>query len=645
MALPYHSNPNAIEVRLMNDKKRKHWEQIASRHWPWNNINDLKKSTDFGDLYPRDGPGRSPYASKLALMTIERMFSVFERVRIEAINGGGDIPIEQAMVFAQMYREAIIFVANVVAESKHDGSGDDAFENAVFVGNVIWGLVESIFMRPSNRSIVADLVEWANTTFGIAQEQFAEIQKMNSFGSKRIEEQDLFWEAIINQILVGQFRSAANILEMSSDYRNNTSFQRMVGILQLFDYHQLHVEKSVPKFNYALKEVQKNAKYFENNEPLKFICNLLMGDIETFEAISNRLSKPWYEVLPAYILFKTPEATFYDLSKCAKDLHSVIGKPSEDGIIGDIILDLMKTEWIRAMKTLASVKSMLWISAHLFDLILKTAKDVCTEEIEDLRDEVFIQFSKELFKTKGSIPLLRPAVEYVMSTKLFKHDYIEPILIIIAEDDHFESMELLEEILSICKENGLYEAYSEITRAMAIYALREGNWQGGVIAACRNEGRQLMDMVAHFIMIHAPPSEIKNCIDLDAFESTVAHSDMMLFLLHYNHFHKAVKNGNIAECTRLLHHIIISNLAPQEFLFILFDNLAQILDATYRSSDKTLLNKEAISTLQRCLAIYQKQSELRAAGSARKTEQTEEINRQLTYFHQVLCYAQARTAP
>lgn len=54
------------------------------------------------------------------------------------------------MVFAQMYREAISFVANVVAESKHDGSGDDAFENAVFVGNVIWGLVESIFMRPSS---------------------------------------------------------------------------------------------------------------------------------------------------------------------------------------------------------------------------------------------------------------------------------------------------------------------------------------------------------------------------------------------------------------------------------------------------------------------------------------------------------------
>ena len=87
----------------------------------------------------------------------------------------------------------------------------------------------------------------------------------------------------------------------------------MVSILALFNYEILHSDPSGNAFEYAQNQVRKHIDTFVEDEPLHFICNMLLGDIDAFKQASQTLSRQWYELLPAYIMFSQPKANFNDL--------------------------------------------------------------------------------------------------------------------------------------------------------------------------------------------------------------------------------------------------------------------------------------------------------------------------------------------
>uniref|UniRef100_A0AC34GH79 Nuclear pore complex protein Nup85 n=1 Tax=Panagrolaimus sp. ES5 TaxID=591445 RepID=A0AC34GH79_9BILA len=279
----------------------------------------------------------------------------------------------------------------------------------------------------------------------------------------RIEEKDFFWTSVVSLILVGQFQSAISVLSLASDARNNMKLQRMITLLQLFDFETLHSDQNGDKMLYAQRQVRKYKEAFADDEPLNFIANMLLGDIDTFKHASETLSRPWYEILPAYILFSNPTATVNDLADLTMKLFNAIGvnAPNSNKFLDEFIISLMKMKWIEALNNLASVTSLLWLSVHLFDLILKIDDSRLTEEIEAIRDTVFITYAKEIFRTTTDPKLIPCAVTYAFATKEYKYDFVEPFMILIAENDGPKKKELIETVMTLCQEYGLYQAYHE----------------------------------------------------------------------------------------------------------------------------------------------------------------------------------------
>lgn len=81
----------------------------------------------------------------------------------------------------------------------------------------------------------------------------------------------------------------------------------------LFDFKDLHFESSAGNFKLAQKDVKKHMASFANDEPLYFVCKLLLGDIGAFKQAAYSLSRQWYEILPAFIIFAKPTAEYKDL--------------------------------------------------------------------------------------------------------------------------------------------------------------------------------------------------------------------------------------------------------------------------------------------------------------------------------------------
>uniref|UniRef100_A0A914PCD8 Nuclear pore complex protein Nup85 n=1 Tax=Panagrolaimus davidi TaxID=227884 RepID=A0A914PCD8_9BILA len=443
------------------------WNAKVDSLWPWKEeiLNEYREKVDASKFYPVSGPEQSPYGSNGATRLIIQMHSVFNKISEMAAEN--KITIEDAMTYAEMYRKAIRKTTEEICQQAHV-SEEAFYADSLIVASTVWGLVESILIRPSNRSIVADLIEWANDTFGQANELLNEVEKQAA-AAPRVEEKDFYWTSVISLILVGQFQSASKVLSLASDARHNMKLQRMMSLLQLFDYNDLHADPSGSKFIYAKKQVQKYKEAFADDEPLIFIANMLLGDISTFKKASESLSRQWFELLPAYILFSNPTATVDDLNDLTMELYNAIGINAQKSynFLNKFIMSLMKMNWIEALHDLASVASLLWLSVHLFDLILKIDDSRLTEEIETIRDTVFITYAKEIFRTTTNSKLIPCAVTYAFATKEYKYDFVEPFLCLIAANDGPRNPDLIETLMKICQEYGLFQAFHEITLALS----------------------------------------------------------------------------------------------------------------------------------------------------------------------------------
>jgi hypothetical protein len=621
------------------------WNVKVDSLWPWKDdtIDEYKQKVGFLPFYSSSGANQSPYGTDGATKLVIQMHSIFSKVSEMANHN--KISIEEAMSFAELYRKAIRKTTEEIC--KQANMSEEAFyADSLIVADTVWGLVESILIRPYDRSVVADLIDWGNETFGQARELLNEVEKQAP-SVPRIEEKDFYWSCIISLLLVGQFRSASNVLSLASDARHNMKIQRMMSLLGLFDYQSLHSDSTGEKLSYAQKQVNKHIDSFIDDTPLHFIAKLLIGDIQTFKQVAERLSHQWYELLPAFILFSKPAATVNDLGDLTMELYNAAGvnAPNSHPFLNNFIISLMKMQWIEALNDLASVASLLWLSVHLFDLILKIDDSRLTEEIETIRDTVFITYAKEVFRTTKNPKLIPCGVTYAFATKEYKYDFVEPFLIIIAENDGPKNPELIEILSRICQDYGFYQAFHEITLALACNALRVKDWSTALYWALQNESIDVLETISSFVLTSASPAAIKSLHVFKEANEVIAQSDGMKFLFDFHQFNISLEVRDIPKATGLLHDLIISNRAPSDFVHVLFDNIADVIDATNKCLDKEpLLNPEAITKLQRCLTLFQTQEEIRSQGSARKFDHYERIDKKLTALHAVLLNALALTA-
>ena len=94
-----------------------------------------------------------------------------------------------------------------------------------------------------------------------------------------------------------------------------------------------------------------------------------------------------------------------------------------------------------------------------------------------------------------------------------------------------------------------------------------------------------MDTVSYFVLLNADPAAIKAINVFKEEDEIIGQSDAMKFLYHFYQFNVALSARDIPVCTTLLHDLIVSNLAPPEFVHVLFDNIAEVIDATNKILD------------------------------------------------------------
>uniref|UniRef100_A0A7E4W2M9 Nuclear pore complex protein Nup85 n=1 Tax=Panagrellus redivivus TaxID=6233 RepID=A0A7E4W2M9_PANRE len=642
---------NRPKVYRRSPKSRGEAPKINPEEWrgkleplsPWSDLEAVKTEHEYPSI-PLTEIESVYSAEKEFTHMVQQLHSIFMKAGNMAKVSGNALTVEESMVFADNYHDLIRQTMNDLADrtdvSPHVG-------DAMVVGDIVWGLIEGLLIRPQNRSVVADLIEWAQSTFPQASKYFNEVQSLAAT-TLRVEDDPIYWHSVLAQISVGQTKSAAAVLQMSSNYRNNINMQRMVTLLAAFNVNALHSsDEAGDSFRAAQRQVHDNLHHFVDDEALVLMCRLLIGDTDAFKKLSTVLDRPWYELMPGYILYTNATASMNDLYELVHDLFKLIGTAESQfsiDLLNEVIFLLSRTEWIQAIKHVSSVPSLVWLSVHLFDLLIKTEVSFLTEEVEVIHDDIFGAYSRLLFRNFNDFSSVEAAVTYGQAAyNPERSEFVDPWLTITV-NNYLQQKDVTsaENCFNLAQCHGFIDSPNKISQGISHFFLLQRDWARAITWAMRNENLDIINSVCYFILSNAPPGELK---DMHVFKDQppTNESEALVFLHNFHLFHASLEPLDVAKCTQLLHNLIINQLAPPAFMHVLFDNLARVIDATNKVLERQpLLNVKAVESLQHCVVLYQAQSEVRAECFQHIDEAIHKYNPRMAHLHAVLSTALAQ---
>ncbi|VDN60106.1 unnamed protein product [Dracunculus medinensis] len=430
---------------------------------------------------------------------------------------------------------------------------------------LIWSLVEIIFMKSHDSSIVIDLITWARLCFPFTY-YVDEISPCLRQSKIRSLDKRIFWQQIAYFLLSGLFKNAITMLET---------------------YGQIADDEAVRKLADEIRDLCME-KYFESNRDAEMIALLLSGDQETLLSLSHLVDN-WFELVPAYALFIRPYAALSDLHEIAKTCANICG--CNDHPIDDIISSLFSLDAPRALQNIARASADWWLAAHLADLLQKADNRTTTVFGVDIRQHLLVDYALSLFSYSG---LWQISFDYLKECGSDGFEKLELLIPAVPLNSDITAIKLND----LCLDLGLNHLCADINKAMAYRMLRHKEWGSALTWALRSVDTSLHSAIADYILHFCPPEVISSIAVLEQMSEIMLKTPALVFLHEYRKFQNLLRDGDKTEAVNLLVTLIIYDFAPDKFRANLFNDLITILNL-----DCGVVNKERTMQVLQYLAI------------------------------------------
>uniref|UniRef100_A0A8R1DQ38 Nuclear pore complex protein Nup85 n=2 Tax=Caenorhabditis japonica TaxID=281687 RepID=A0A8R1DQ38_CAEJA len=500
------------------------------------------------------------------------MFSVFDRCQR---GSSPDKPLDTASccTFSTAYRSVLYNAA--VSHNSTEFMTDFA----------LWSLYEKLWFSPGNSSICADLILWANQSFNFVKEAVENAADALDPVSGIAEE---FWKGVAITLLTCNFQECIELLSL---LERTPEIEAFVGMLNFFDHENLSDEAMVDRVNEwkeLMRENMANGSY-ENNENLKYMAKLLLGEERYLCSIAPRVLNEWWQYLPFYVLVKNPFAGHSELIELASECRYTF--------LGDEVPEEQDVFWCLVAKDDTNFQQLVasnpWLAVHLVDLIHKSTQD---PEFALMRRIHMLDYASVLIMHS---PLWEIGAGYLAACGieglLRLESHIEGIYI---EDD-----EMAEQLLELCEMHRLEDAKSCVTNTMTIRYLKQNEWSAALAWALKTGSKKTIDMTVTRIVSSSSKDELAALRVLGSISSnSVLSLPSLTFLYSYQRFVKMMQSGDVLGCVQHLIPLIMMPGVPTQYYYDLFDYLIAIIKEDGRTGIR--FSKEILYELSTFLSTF-----------------------------------------
>ncbi|KAK6102858.1 Nup85 Nucleoporin family protein [Brugia pahangi] len=489
--------------------------------------------------------------------------------------------------YSLQYRSIIRSTLSTIPVSEYE------IKESLTTAELIWSLVEAIFIKTHDSSIVVDLMSWARLC--LAHTPYVdEISKvLRGSKIKRLNKQH-FWQQIIYFVLSGMFNNAATFLETYGNLCDDVAVRCLAKVLSEIKMNVLNDENTALDFITTQEEVRNMCTrgLFRTNAEAEKVAMIIAGDIPTITMVSAQLDN-WFELVPPYLLFIRPCATLPQLKDAVKECLKIFGIDKCDGIDA-VMCELFSLEALRALHRISTSSTNWWFPAHLADLLQKADERIISAYDMDVRQYLVIEYGSSLFSEPG---LWQVGFDYLRETGNEGLSHLELLIAQVPLDNETVATKLC----SLCDEVDFDQTRKDIARAMAYKLLRTGRWGSALSWAIRSRDIEIVSTVADQVISRCSPDQFSSITVVEHFTEVMLLSSSFIFLHRYYKFRKLLDSDQKVKAAELLVELIVSDLVPREFDVILLSDLISILS----EEDEVIISKDGSEQLLEHLVKYE----------------------------------------
>ncbi|KAI6184491.1 Nuclear pore complex protein Nup85 [Aphelenchoides bicaudatus] len=583
--------------------------------------------------------------SQIRQLIIE-FHGVWSDVQKQSINSGGQLSAQSCLEFSRAYRAAINIIKPSIVSSSN------TISNEILNAEILWSLVEEVYLKPADIPISLNLISWSNNCFNDSNKL---IDQCLADTSETPEENEFYWNSIILSIFRVNLNIAARLLRKHSRFEKDGPIQQICFLLESF---HAFVEQGLPNASTFL-DVQRKVRdmiqtgSFRKSEQLNIIAGLLIGKNENYEKCARMLFDNWYELLPAYVLFACPGATIQNVGRVAQTLYnnlcptgvhvSVIESLATD--IDRPIFSILCRNLIDMLKQICEKSTLWWFPTHLIDLFYHFDPTLIinlTESFPALKRQAR---SKRLAaqSDENNQPLLIDEHKFFSIRSAVIIDYGHSLLnsrsFWIISSDYLNSI-------------SAEELGSEPNLTANLDSVKEGGWfvdryvkedclSEALCWALRSKIPELINLVSSKLLLVSSAEEISNMRIFDAMDEAFYTYPILLLLQRFYEFRRCLSNGQAPEAVARIHELITSGIAPINFQLVLFDQMTKLLDSS-EFIQAPQLDPESLYDLMKAINKFQIQNSIINPPQLQKDNaETLELNTKIKFFRSSLCNALA----
>lgn len=497
------------------------------------------------------------------------------------------LTVSDILSYSLQYRSIIRSALSTVPDS------EPALKQWLTGAEFVWSLVEAIFIKTQDSSIVLDLMNWARLC--LAHTPYVnEITKSLRGNSLKSLKKEHFWQQIIYFVLCGMFNNAVSFLETYEKLTRDESARNLAKVLSELNVDLLNDEDTAADFISAQEEVRNlcSSGIFQSNLEAQKVALIVAGDIPTIRSVALLLDN-WFELVPPYLLFVRPRATLPQLRDAVKDCLEIFGITKCSGMDA-ALCELFSLEAVRALHRLSTTSANWWFPAHLADLLQKADERITNAFGVDVRQYLIIEYGSSLFSEPG---LWNVGFDYLRESGDEGLKQLELLVGGVPLDNEMVATKLC----SLCDEVGLGRARMDITRAMAYRLLHLGQWGSALSWAIRSRDIEIVSLVADQVISRCVSSEFSSIAVVEHFIEVMLLSSSFVFLHRYYKFRKLLELDEKARAADLLVELIVSNIMPRKFDEVLFSDLISLLN----NEDEVIISKDGTEQLLQHLILYE----------------------------------------
>ncbi|KAL3993689.1 Nup85 Nucleoporin family protein [Acanthocheilonema viteae] len=519
------------------------------------------------------------------LLLVHESHSIFSRVQHNAKLA--TLTVSDVLSYSLQYRSIIRSTLSTISVSEFE------IKELLTTAELIWSLVEAIFIKTHDSSVVVDLMTWAR--FCLAHTPYVDEISNLLRGSKikRLNKEH-FWHQIIYFILSGMFNNAVTFLETYGNLCDDDAVRCLAKVVSEIKMDLLSDENTVSDFISAQEEVRNmcTSGLFRTNAEAEKVAMIIAGDISTITSVSVQLDN-WFELVPPYLLFVQPGATLPQLRDVVKDCLKIFGVSKCNGIDA-VMCELFSLEALRALHRISTSSTNWWFPAHLADLLQKADERITSAFGTDIRQYLIIEYGSSLFSEPG---LWQVGFDYLRETGDEGLAHLELLIGQVPVDNETVATKLC----SLCDEVGFDQTRKDITRTTAYRLLRARKWGSALSWAIRSRDIEIVSTIADYVVMQCAPDQFSSITVVEHFTEVMLLSSSFAFLHRYYKFRKLLESDQKIKAAELLVELIVSNLVPRKFDIILVSDLISILGY----DDEVLLSKDGTEQLLEHLIHYE----------------------------------------